>query len=395
MSWYTRIFKSDFNVENGGQYWFPFGGGGDGIFTGDEYLKDFLEVPELNAIINIRARAMSSWRLSVQSKLTGKEQANNESLVRIIKSPNWFQTQREMWRQSSLFRDIWGNEYLYLLRPVGMPSTYKGLFTLNPEKITIKYNSENLYFHEFKDDYLEYFYDIGNGKKIKLEKENIIHLNDNRVSGDTFLKGTSKMKSLQVSIHNIREAYKKRNITLKMPVGVLSNGQSDAIGQSVPMHPEEKQKVENKLMTRGALPIITNLAVKYSDMNINAANMGLFEEVREDMGRLCDAYGVPYELLASQKGVTFANLKEAKKQFFEETIIPDAEEKIEALNMFLETEKKSWHVVADFSYLPIFSDNVKERAASLTMIVTALDKALAVGAITIDQYQQELKKFGI
>jgi HK97 family phage portal protein len=394
MSWFSKIFTSSFNVENGGTYWFPSSEGGDPFKRGD-YAKQFSEIPEINAILNIRARAMSSWRLSIQSKGTGKEQSNNESLVRILRLPNWFQSQSEMWKQSNLFRDIWGNEYLYFLRPFGMSSTFKGLFTLDPSKVTIEYKSEDVYFHESKSDYVRYFYDLGNGKKIELEKDNLIHLNDNRVTGDTFLRGTSKMKALQAPINNIREAYKKRNIILKMPVGILSNGQSDAIGQAVPMNPKEKQDVQTKLQTRGAFPIITNLAVKYADMNVNAANMGLFNEVREDTGRLCDAYGVPYELLASEKGITYANLKEAKKQFYEETIIPDADEKIQAINMFLETENKSWHVVADFSYLPVFSENVKERSASLTMMVNALSKALTDGAITIDQYKVELQKFRI
>lgn len=394
-----RYFKSLFSrslepVKFGNSWFYPVGSASDIFKAQENYLKDFQTVPELNAIINIRARAMASWKLSIQSKTTGKEQPSNESLVRILRSPNWFQGQGEFWKQSSTFRDIYGNEFLYFLRPTGMASTYKGLFTINPSKITVVYKSSTLPFMESTDDFVEYWYDTGN-EKIKLDKANIIHLNDNRVDPTKFLSGTSKLQSLQPVIHNIREAYKKRNVVLRMPIGIMSNGQSDAIGQAVPMNPEEKQSAQTALRDHGQNAIITNLAIKYDSMAINANAMGLFQEVREDVGRLCDAFGVPYEILASEKGVTFANLKEAKKQFYEEGIVQDAQEKVDALNMYLETDKKSWHIVADFNHLPVFAEDVKQRALSLNQLTTALDKALAVGAITIEQYKNELAKFGI
>ncbi len=243
-------------------------------------------------------------------------------------------------------------------------------------------------------DAVEYWYDTG-GQKIKLDKANIIHLNDNRVQSDKFLTGTSKIQSLQPAIQNIREAYRKRNIILKMPIGIFSNSSTDATNYAVPMLPEEKEKAQLALRNHGALPYFTNLGVSYNDMSINAGNMGLFQEVKEDVGRICDAYGVPYEMLASEKGVTFANLKEAKKQFYEEGIIPDGNEKVDALNLHIGTDKKSWNIVSDYKHLPVFAEDVKQRAISLKQMVEALSKALADGAISLEQYQSELEKFGI
>ena len=393
-SFFKSIFQRTITPsQEGNSYFYPVGMESN-PFGGNSYLKDFQEIPELNAILNIRSRAMSSWKLSIQSKTTGADAAANESLVRILRSPNWFQGQGELWKQSSLFRDLYGNEYLYFLKPIGMTSTYKGLFTINPANVRVKYNSTTLPFQESTNQFVQYFYEI-NGKVIELEKENIIHLNDNRVDPKKFLEGTSKLQALQAPIQNIREAYRKRNIILKMPVGIMSNGQNDAIGQGVPMNPQDKKEAQNALRNHGALPILTDLTVKYNDMNVNAQSMGLFEEVREDVGRICDSFGVPYELLANQKGTTFTNLKEAKKQMYEESIIPDAQEKVDALNLQLGIDKKSWHIVADFSHLPIFAEDQKQRAISLKQMVEALSKALADGAITIQQYQNELLKFGI
>ena len=383
----------------GSTYFMPIGDGAN-IFGGNTYLKDFQEVPELNAIINIRARSIASWRLSLVSDTTGKEIMNQEQLAKILRRPNYFQSQIELFRQSELFRCIYGNEYLYFLKPVGMKNSYAGLFTLDPSKVTIKYTSKNLPFLESTNDYIEYWYDTGNGSKIKLEKDNIIHLNDNRAGfnnadSSSFLKGTSKIQSLQAPIQNIREAYKKRNIILKMPIGIFSGNSTDATSYAIPMNEDEKEKAQSALRSHGALPIFTNLGVVYNDMSINANNMGLFEKVREDTAKLCDAFGIPYEVLASQKGVTFANLKEAKKQMYEESIIPDGNEKVEALNDKVESDKKAWHINADYTYLPVFAEDKKQSAISLNQMVTGLSKALTDGAITIQQYQEQLKKFGI
>jgi len=390
-NWGRKTSKQ--TVKLGSTEWYPVGTANKLFGTG-EYLKDFLEIPELNAILNLRARAISSGIITIQSKQTGKEQAANQSLVRILRSPNWFQGQDEFWRQSSLFRDIWGNEYIYFLTPVGLATTYKGMYTLNPDQMAISYDKQTPYFLQMSGESVKYSYTI-NGTKIPIDKASVIHLNDNRVETNNILLGTSKLKALQPALKNIRAAYTKRNIALNMPIGILSNNQSDATGLGVPLIPGEKKEVQQALRDHGQLPIMTSMVLNYSDMTINANNMGLFDETREDTARICDAYGVPYEVLASQKGVTFANLKEAKKQFYEETIAPDMNERIGAINNHLDTDNKSWHIVVSFAHLPVFAEDLRQRAQTVNTMTMALNRALTDGAITIDQYQTELKKFNI
>ncbi len=403
---FNNLSLNPFQPRRQGNSWFyPLSTSGQ-VFGELDNLKQFLEIPELNSIINIRARAMSSWNLQVVSKTTGLEQSNNQSLVKILKTPNWFQGQGEFWRQSSLFRDIYGNEFLFFLTPIGMLISIKGMFTLDPSKIEIKYTGDAAFFHEPTGDKIKYIYRLLNGQTIDIDIKDIIHLNDNRVSNNnnlfgnsSFLSGTSKMNSQAAPINNIRKAYEKRGIVLTMPVGILSNSQDDAIGQAVPHDPDEKEELQKTLRTRGATPIITDLATKYNAMNVNSQTMGLFEEVREDLGSLCDAYGVPYALLANAQrsgiGSKGTELKESRKQFFEETIIPDAKEKVDALNLHLDTANKSWEVIADFKHLPVFSEDVKNRASSVSIMVKALSQALSDGAISLEQYKKELKKFNI
>jgi len=78
---------------------------------------------------------------------------------------------------------------------------------------------------------------------------------------------------------------------------------------------------------------------------------------------------------------------------YEDTIIPEAKEIVDALNMF--AGNNTWEVQFSYAHLPVFSENREERANSLLRITTALDKALISKAITIQQYKLELQKFNI
>ena len=102
-------------VKQGNSYFYPYGYVNQLFSTSDDNLLQFLQVPELNTIINLRARAMSMSRIEVISKTTKEPAKNQEQLIRTLRSPNWFQASREFWRQSSLYRDIYGNEFIYFL----------------------------------------------------------------------------------------------------------------------------------------------------------------------------------------------------------------------------------------------------------------------------------------
>ena len=85
----------------------------------------------------------------------------------------------------------------------------------------------------------------------------------------------------------------------------------------------------------------------------------------------------------------------AEKWLYVNTIIPEATEWVGALNRRFETMDKSWEIVADYSHLEIFSENAKERAQTMSMLITALSKAFIDGALTMPDYKKELEKLKI
>jgi hypothetical protein len=83
------------------------------------------------------------------------------------------------------------------------------------------------------------------------------------------------------------------------------------------------------------------------------------------------------------------------RQLYEDTIIPEADEWIDAVNGAYQLERYPFHLVARFDHLSIFQENIMERAKALNLLTTSLDRALASEVITVDDYRNELEKMGL
>ncbi len=365
-----------------------------------KYLEAFNEIPELNAILNLKARCFANGTIKALDK-SGKEV---DKVPQCLKNPNWFQEQKEFLRQTKLFHEIYGDEYLYMLFGVGMKDITgaKALFTLPPNLVECEY-LESQPFFVFSEQPENIEYSLVDGGRIPTDQ--IIHMNDNRVTvkeanGKHILKGESKMKGLKVAINNIRMAYESRGIILKNrgAQGILSNATSDVAG-TVPLDPKERERVQNEYKNYGVLGdqnqlIITSQNLKWQKMGINPSDLGLFQETEQDFFKMCDSYGTPIDLFASVKGSTFENQRQAEKGLYVRTIIPEANEWINSVGKAL-LEDESITLIMDFSHLAIFQEDLKSRGDALTSLTNALSKALSDGAITIDEYKEELIKHGL
>src|SRR5690606_32155927 len=137
-------------------------------------------LPEVNAAVSLRARAFFNGVLKFVNE-EGKEVPHRHEPL--IRNPNWFQPITEFQRQTWLFRDLFGNDFIYILRPSGMDNI-RGLFTLPPNLVNAEYadSSPFFLFTQNKIPRVEYSIELGNGKRMPLNHEDIIHLNADRVS---------------------------------------------------------------------------------------------------------------------------------------------------------------------------------------------------------------------
>ena len=102
-----------------------------GTFDDIDCLKAYHEIPEVNAIINLKARTFSSGKVKAINK-KGEQIPNHPAAIR-LNNPNWFQDGIEFRRQPKILREIYGNEYIFKLQPKGFKPTLertKALFSI-------------------------------------------------------------------------------------------------------------------------------------------------------------------------------------------------------------------------------------------------------------------------
>ncbi len=380
-----------------------------------DYLKAFLEIPELNAVICSGARMFGNGVIKeVDSNGT---EVKNSKLVIALNNPNWFQSGEEFRRQTYLFRKIFGNEYLFQNSPVGVDfesASNKSLFTIPPHWVGVIYK-ETAPFFSFTEmpegvTYVAKY----NNKLITLPKDALIHLNDDRVQmnndqvnsiydsfdSKSMLKGESKLRALTPALNNLKMAYETRGTLLKNrgALGILSNATSDKVG-AIPLDQKEKERIQQEYSSgygglSGQMQLIISTAdLRWQQMSINPDKMGLYTETSENFNKIIDSYGMKRELFAGNSA-TYENQKEAKKSCYLDTIIPDANDWIAGFNKKHRDGAKT-KLVMDYFHLPLFQEDLKSRGDSLQANINALSKALQDQAITIEQYKIELENFGI
>lgn len=380
-----------------------------------DYLKAFLEIPELNAVICTKARMFGNGVIK-EVDSNGNE-VKNSKLVAALNNPNWFQSGEEFRRQTKLWREIFGNEYLFENSPIGRDfedATTKALFTIPPNWTGVKYNEEQPFFVFTEMPDIKYVVEY-NSKLITLPQGTVIHLNDDRVdmrsdgngiyssfstSSKSLMKGESKLRALTPALNNLKMAYETRGVLLKNrgALGILSNSSADKIG-SIPLEKEERERIQEEYATKyGGLKgqyqlIISAADLKWQQMSINPDKMGLYTETAADFDKIIDSYGMKRELFAG-KDATYENAKAAEKGVYTDTIIPDAAEWIAGFNKKHRNGAKT-KLIMDYFHLPMFQEDLANRGASMKANVDALTIALTDGAIDIIQYKAELEKFGI
>lgn len=378
----------------GGSWFYSIGTGGSNAFQDVENLKSFLEVPELNAVINWKASAFRNARIN---KVNENGDVIEEN-VPLFESPNPLQAKGEFLRQTKLFHEIFGNEYLYFLsgtRPNG--NNIQGMYTLPPQYMCVK-SSDNKFWLMRDLPEIKYQLEWAN-QKFTLDQSRIIHYTDNKVdvNYDNFLIGESKIQAVRAPVNNIRAAYDSRhtNLTEGGPRGILSNNGTDAVG-TVPLDAKEKQQLHDDYATHGSLRgqkrlIITNLALQWQQMGFSTTHQRSFEEVTQDHHKLCDEFGLSADIFSREKGSTFENKKVAEKSAYQNTIIPEFNEWMNGINAFFGMERERY--VGDFSHLPVFAEDMQAKASTLNTAVDALNKLLAAGVITEEEYREQIDYF--
>lgn len=296
-----------------------------------------------------------------------------KGIKQLLRKPNPIQTWGEFMAQLDVYRQLYGEVFVYAVIPVGYSvQDASALWVINPGYIDIEITGK-LYMQSDLDDIILSYYLNTGGIRTKLDKEHLLCIKDisqNIRISPSDIRGKSRLLGLENSIRNVIQAEEAVYALNKDrgAMGILSNEAKDSIG-NIPLTPEEKERLQKEynssygLRAKQRKIIITDAAVKWQQMSFNVEQLKLFEGMDFNIQRISDALDYPYELLSSGKGTTYANKLEAKKLLYQDTIIPVSKLYAEKFTEFFGLDRASFFV--DFSDVDCLRESEAEKADML------------------------------
>lgn len=361
----------------------------------NSFYKFYTEVPELNAIINNLGRLFSKAKFRLKDLNKG-EYLENHKILDLLNYPNPLQSGAELLEQIYISWKIGGGVFMYALMPNGYTlknyESISALYYLPTQHTSIKFNDNFLKYTKLSNIIKECYF----GRQ-KIDVNRLILLNDSglNLNDKSFFLGTSKIVGLQKPLTNLISNYDSKNSILRSrgALGILTNDSKDGIGTSIPLDAEEVERVQKEYKKFGLLSyqwqlIITNLSLKYQNIQQPVKDLQLNEFQQRDKIALCDAYNYPILLLNEVEGSTYNNLSESKKLVYEDTIIPDWNKLEYTLNKNFGLHDKNLKLEIDYSHIEVLKENesVKtqvsgEKAKTISDIIEKYNN----GALTMNQ----------
>nr|DAP84368.1 MAG TPA: portal protein [Caudoviricetes sp.] len=380
----------------------PAYGGNRFSYVGQESaVKAYQECSPISSIINQKAwaDALGQWSIkNVAGKGKGKESDSEIARkIRILfERPNPVQSGTEFFMQVKIHTQAVGHCLIITgNKPVGFPAYDAKSWWIVPPNM---YRVVESVFPDLRTgkviDRVEVT--IG-GSAIPLAQGEYLLVKDVSPQFQWSAMSESRLKPLSKEVSNIIGAMESRGVLIEQrgPTLVISSGNTDETGK-IPLSPDEREALLKDFNTRYGLmreqfkAIITNSAVQVDAVGFNVKDLMLLEEVKDNIERVCDAYGFPFELISTQKGSTFSNGYNADKRLYQNTIIPESLLFVSQLSSWLQLASQGLELSKDFSHVAALQENKKEQSEARRILTESLDLAYKSGVITLNRYRELL-----
>ncbi len=349
----------------------------------------------VQSVVNRCATSFANGRWWIVDDKDNDVSGKYPALAALLRRPNPLQTWTEFCIQLDTYRALYGEVFVYAVVPVGFGvGDAVALWVINPQNINVELTGKMYGQSERREIVKRYSLDCGDGRE-ELDARNVLHIRDvnqNIGFGPTDIRGESRLAGLEYSVKNIvlaEEALYSLNRD-RGAQGILSNESKDAVG-NLPLTEEEKRDIQDQyrlkygLSARQAKVIVTNASLKWQQMTFSVKDLMLFEGINKNIQLLCDAFGYPYELLGNDSGVTYANKLEAKRSFYQDSIIPISKIYAEKFTEFFGLEGVS--VAIDYSDVECLRVAEKEQAEAFYRKNEAMRIAYEKGVVSTAEWR--------
>lgn len=365
--------------------------------------KAYMQCPPLAAVINRKAQAYINGVTSVVNS-KGKPATNGDAVSKIrklLRQPNPLQSWKQFEAQQYIYIQLYGFCITLPIFPAGFEESpayeASSLWNIPAYMLSIKERTNRLWFKAQKaSDVIESIRLKYREIDIELDPDAIYNFKDITTNMESQIFPSSRIRPLAMPINNCISAYESRNelINYAGSQGILTP-ETDAQG-AIPMKEGEKDQLQADFKRQYGLKkgqfryIISPAAMKWQQMGKPTKDLMLFEEISDDIMRICDAYGYPSPLLNSEKGPNVSNTKEYKAQVYQDTVIPESVDIYEQWTHFMQLGDQPVKIVKDYLHLPVLqSDQVDDGQAQLYRN-QSLQLAYQNDVITLNEWREEM-----
>lgn len=222
------------------------------------------------------------------------------------------------------------------------------------------------------------------GKEVSFEKHQILHGAFWHPTNDFYGLSPVRAASTAVDAHNAARAWN---------VALLQNTArpSGALVVDGPMDDNTYNQLDDELTKRlkkkrNSRPMILSGGVDWKQMSLTPAEMDWLQGMKLSAREIAAIFGVPPELIGDSESKTYANYREARQAFYEETMLPLVDRFRDDVNAWL-CPRYGDDILIDYDKDAIVA--LQENADAVWKRAT---EAFVSGGITRDEYRQEIKK---
>ena len=349
---------------------------GKDFTNNSDYLKYSLTNPVLNAIVSLRAKMYSQMQIS-HIDANGKE-VKNSDVLKLLKQPNYFQSQEDFLFQQMWFLSVSGNNYIYQIKTFSNDLPKK-LYNLIPSEIDFnKINKINKFIltdkevKEFENKKIKYTLD---STEYSIPILNIIPLYDlaNALTTDSWLAAPSRVKAIEKVLQNIDVNLRSKHKNLQFSAKYV--GVNKSTGMEAQIQQADRTAIERVLNAKDVLT--TNASVEYKHLVSDMKRLYLDEQFADDANKCLLAFEMNKNILNYfAKDSTFENQNQGVINWIQNSIQGSADNTMNSLSSSFGLLDKNERLVASFDHLPIMQSLINDKIKSFTEFQNALKVSL-------------------
>jgi len=343
----------------------------NGFTNSTKYLELSLTNPVLLAIIALRCKIYSQMKITHLN--SENKPIENSLIIKLLKQPNYFQSQEDFFFQQMWFLSATGTNLTYKVNAL---QETKSIYNLIPSETNLNNTHKVKSFISTKAELEAYgekkiIYTL-EGQTFEIKIKDLIPTYDlaNGLTCNSLMSSPSRLKGISKTVENIEENLLSKNVNLKMSQKYLMASQGD--GNAVQIQKGDRDDITKKISAKSLL--ITNANIKAQHLVSDMKKLFLDEQFSNDALTCLLAFDMSKDILNyfSNGSSTFDNKEKAMLDYVQNSIQNDANNTMNSFASSFGLIDKGESLKASYDHLPVMQIVMKTKIETLQMYINTL-----------------------